>query len=85
MKQFAERVDLDVRHVGKGAAYELDARLDREERRLVLGAPDHADDDTVEDVRRTSDHVDVPVSDRIVGAGADRGDHGSNRVRRFDP
>ena len=34
---------------------------------------------------RARDHVDVPVRDGVVRAGADRGDHGSNSVSRAEP
>ena len=68
-----------------GVAEEIDALLDREQRLLVLGIADHADDDAVEDPGGARDHVDVAVRDGVVGAGADGGDHSSNSVRRAEP
>ena len=59
---------------------ELAALLGVEER-LVLahGGVDDGDDDLVEELRRAGDDVDVPVGDRVVGAGAD-GDSLSRHV-----
>ena len=83
--ELLEHVDLDVRDARERVLDELDPHLDREQRRLVLRAADDADDDAVEDARRARDHVDVAVRDGVVGAGADRGDHGSNSVSRAAP
>jgi hypothetical protein len=59
--------------------------LDREQRLLVGGVPDHTDDDAVEDRRRATDDVDVPVGDGVVRAGADCDDHRENTVMRAEP
>jgi hypothetical protein len=73
--ELAKHVDLDVRETADGVAQEVDAFFDREHGLLVRWDTDDSDDDAVEDARRARDHVDVPVRHRVVGAGADRGDH----------
>ena len=74
--ELAEYVDLDVREIRERVVQELHALLDREHRLLVVRVADDTDDDAVEDARRARDHVEMPVGDGVVRAGADRGDHG---------
>ena len=73
--ELGEDVDLDVLdpRIAERRADELDALLDREHRLLVLRVANDADDDAVEDLGRTADHVEMAVRDRVVCAGADRG------------
>ena len=49
------------------------------------GEKSDADDEAVEDPCGAANHVDVAVRHRVVRAGADGGDHCSNRVRRAEP
>src|SRR6476469_3875521 len=84
--ELREDVDLDVGKISEHLPQEADALVEREHRRLVGRVADDSDDDAVEDSRRASDHVDVPVRDRVVGAWCDRGDHWcSNTVTRVEP
>jgi hypothetical protein len=83
--ELAEDGDLHVRQLGERLAQEPHPLVEREQRRLVLRAADHTDDDAVEDRRRAADHVDVAERDGIVGPGTDGGDHGSKSVRRAEP
>ena len=81
-----EDVDLDVVELRERVAEEGDAFVEREHRLLVVRVADDADDDAVEDARRAADHVDVPVRDGVVRAGADRGHHScSKTVTRVEP
>src|SRR3954454_22627379 len=84
--ELREDGDLDVLHAGERLVEEVDAFVEREHRGLVRRAADDADDDAVEDVGGTADHVDVPVRDRVVRAGCERGDHACSRtVTRVEP
>src|SRR5579862_606344 len=83
--ELAERVDFDVAEMRRRAANEVDALVEREERRLVLRVRDDAGDDAVEDLGGACEHVDVPVRDGVVRAGADGRDHRSNSVSRAAP
>ena len=64
----------------EGVLEERDALLDREERLLVRRVADDADDDAVEDRRRTPDDVDVAVRDGVVAPWADCRDHREKTV-----
>ena len=83
--ELGEDVDDHVLTVGHGVLEERHALLDREERLLVRRVADDADDDAVEDRRCAADHVDVPVRDGVVRAGADCGDHFAYTVIRAEP
>src|SRR5579862_6465306 len=73
--ELAERVDLDIAEMGRGAPNEADALVEGEQRRLVLWVRDDAGDHAIEDLGRAREHVDVPVRDRVVRAGTDGRDH----------
>ncbi len=73
--ELREDVDDDVVELAERVLEERDPLLDREERLLVRGVADDADDDPVEDRRRAADDVDVPVRDGVVAAWADCCDH----------
>src|SRR5579862_4261874 len=83
--ELTEDVDFDVVEVGDRVAEELQAFLDAEHGLLVLRRADDSGDDAVEDSGGARDHVDVPVRDGVVRAGADGRDHRSNSVRRAAP
>ena len=84
--ELGEDVHLHVVEASDRFVQEADALLDREHRRLVVRVADDADDDSVEDPGRASDHVDVAVRDRVVAAWADGRVHAcANRVRRALP
>ncbi len=51
----------------------------------MVRVADDADDDAVEDPGRAGDHLDVPVRDGVVRAGADGGDHRCMSVMRAEP
>src|SRR5271170_2614359 len=65
-----ERLGADRRQVGDRALDEPHPLVDPEQR-LVLAhrAVDHSHDDFVIHVRRTADHVEMPVRDRVIGPG----------------
>ncbi len=79
--ELGEDVDLDVLEPASSASSRNATRSStREHRLLVVRVADDADDDAVEDRGGARDHVDVADRDRVVRAGADRGDH--RRARR---
>ena len=73
--ELGEHVDDDVLEASERVLEERDALLDGEERLLVRGIADDADDDPVEDRRGAPDHVDVAVRDGVVAPWADCSDH----------
>ena len=83
--ELGEHVDDDVVAACERVLEERDPLLDREERLLVGRIADDADDDAVEDARRASDDVDVPVRDGVVRAWADGCHHCENTVIRAEP
>ena len=87
--ELGKDVDLDVVLVAERLLEEADSLLDREQRLLVARLADDADDDSVEDLCRPPDDVEVAERDRVVAARADRGAQvawiHSNSVSRAEP
>ena len=64
--EFLEDLDLDVVEMCEGSFDECDPLVDRKRRGLVLRCAHDADDEAVEDLRGTPDHIDVAVRHRVV-------------------